>query len=59
VSVLSWRHYQAARFADATTAGVIASCHCPLDQLTVAPVPAIEPYLVGHNAFMRRLARHA
>ena len=59
VTVLSWRHYQAARFADATTAGVIASRHCPLGQVTLAPVPAIQPYLAGHNAFMRRLARHA
>jgi hypothetical protein len=58
VTVLSWRHYQAAGFADATTAGVIASRHCPLGQLTLAPVPAIESYLTGHTDFLRRLARH-
>lgn len=57
VTVLSWRHYQAASFADATTAGVIASRHRPLDQVTMAPVPAIEPYLTGQTAFLRRLAR--
>jgi hypothetical protein len=59
VSVLSLRHYQAARFADATTAGIIASRHCRLDQLTLAPVPAIEPYLAGYTRFLRRLAQHA
>ena len=58
VSVLSFRHYQAARFADAATTGLIASRHCPLDQLTLAPVPAIEPYLAGWTAFWRRAARH-
>jgi hypothetical protein len=57
VSVLSFGHYQAARFADAATAGIIASRHCPLDQLTLAPVPAIEPYLAGYPAYLRR-ARH-
>ena len=41
VSVLLFRHYQAARFADAATTGMIPSRHCPLDQLTLAPVPAI------------------
>jgi hypothetical protein len=58
VSVLSLRHYQAARFADASTAGTIASRHCPLDQLALAPVPAIEPYLAGYTRFLRRMARH-
>ena len=58
VSVLSFRHYQAARFADAAATGLIASRHCPLDQLTLAPVPAIEPYLAGCTAFWRRAARH-
>jgi hypothetical protein len=58
VSVLPFRHYQAARFADAATTGMIASRHCPLDQLTLAPVPAIEPYLVGYTAFWQRAARH-
>jgi len=58
VSVLSFRHYQAARFADAATTGMIASRHCPLDQLTLAPVSAIEPYLAGGTAFQRRAARH-
>ena len=54
VSVLSFRHYQAAQFADAATAGIIASRHYPLDQLTLAPVPAIEPYLAGSTAFLPR-----
>ena len=58
MSVLSFRHYQAARFADAATTGIIASRHCPLDQLTLAPVPAIESYLAGSTAFWRRAARH-
>ena len=58
VSVLSFRHYQAARFADAATTGMIASRRCPLDQLSLAPVPAIEPYLAGYTAFCRRAARH-
>jgi hypothetical protein len=59
VSVLSLRHYQAAQFTDATTAGTIASRHCPLDQLTLAPVPAIEPYLAGYTRFLRRMGQHA
>jgi hypothetical protein len=58
VSMVSLRHYQAARFADTTTAGTIASRHCPLDQLTLARVPAIEPYLAGYARFLRRLAQH-
>lgn len=58
MSVLWFRHYQAARFADAATTGIIASRHCPLDQLTLAPVPAIEPYLAGCTAFWRRAAWH-
>ena len=58
VSVLSFRHYQAARFADAATTGMIASRRCPLDQLSLAPVPAIEPYLAGYTAFCWRAARH-
>ena len=58
VSVLAFRHYQAARFADAAATGMIASRHCPLDQLALAPVPAIEPYLAGATAFARRAARH-
>jgi hypothetical protein len=57
VSLLSLQHYQAARFTDAATAGTIASRHCPLDQVTLAPVPAIEPYLADYTAFMRRMAR--
>lgn len=58
VSVLSLRPYQAAQFTDATTAGTIASRHCPLDQLTLAPVPAIEPYLAGYTRFLRRMGQH-
>ena len=58
VTVLRFRQYQAARFADGGTTGLIASRHYPLDQLTLAPVPAIEPYLVGSTAFARRAARH-
>jgi hypothetical protein len=59
VSVLLLRHYQAAPFTDATTAATIASRHCPLDQLTLAPVPAIEPYLAGYTRFLRRMGPHA
>jgi hypothetical protein len=59
VSVLSMRHYQAAQFTDTTTAATIASRHCPLDQLTLAPVPAIEPYLAGYTRFLRRMGQHA
>jgi hypothetical protein len=58
VSVLSMRHYQAAQFTDTTTAATIASRHCPLDQLTLAPVPAIEPYLAGYTRFLRRMGQH-
>jgi hypothetical protein len=59
VNVLTLRPYQAAQFTDATTtAGTIASRHCPLDQLTLAPVPAIEPYLAGYTRFLRRMGQH-
>jgi hypothetical protein len=58
VSVLSLRHYQAAQFTDATTAATIASRRCPLDQLTLGPVPAIEPYLAGYTRFLRRMGQH-
>jgi hypothetical protein len=50
VTALSDRHYQAAGFARDGMAGTIATRHCPLDQLSVAPVTAIDPYLDGYLA---------
>jgi hypothetical protein len=35
----------------------IASRHCPLDQVSLAPVPAIEPCLAGYLSFLRRMGR--
>lgn len=58
VSVLSYQHYQAARFACVGSAGTIASRHCPLDRLSLTAVPSIEPYLAGYTEFMRRMGRH-
>ncbi len=60
VSVLSFRHYQAARFADAATTGLIASRHCPLDQLTLAPVSServADPRRAGSGCHVRTAAR--
>jgi hypothetical protein len=58
VTALSDRHYQAAGFAGEGMAGTVATRHCPLDQLSIAPVAAIDPYLDGYLAFLQRLARH-
>jgi hypothetical protein len=58
VSVLSCRHYQAARFAQASSAGTIASRHCPFDRLNLTTVPSIEPYLTGYTEFIKRMGRH-
>ncbi len=57
VSVLTLRPYQAAQFTDATTAATCVSRHRPLDQLTLEPVPAIEPYLAGYTR-LRRMGQH-
>jgi SPFH domain/Band 7 family protein len=56
VTVLSCRHYQVASFPHAGMAGTIGSRHCPLDQLSLARVPAIDPYLAGYTAFLQRMA---
>jgi hypothetical protein len=57
VTALSDRHYRAAGFAGEGMTGTIATRHCPLDRLSVAPVTAIDPYLDGYLAFLQRLAR--
>jgi hypothetical protein len=57
VTVLSYRHYQAAVFACGGMTGAVGSRHCPLDQLRLARVPSIEPYLAGYTAFLSGLAR--
>lgn len=57
VTALSDRHYQAAAFAREGMTGTIATRHCPLGELSVAPVSAIDPYLDGYLAFLPRLAR--
>ncbi|MBV9379357.1 MAG: hypothetical protein JO242_01625 [Streptosporangiaceae bacterium] len=58
MTALSDRHYQAAGFACGGMTGTIATRHCPLDQLSVGRVTAIDPYLDGYLAFLQRLARH-
>jgi hypothetical protein len=57
VTVLSYRHYQAASFTRGGMAGTVGSRHCPLDQLSLARVPAIDPYLAGYTAFLQQMAR--
>jgi hypothetical protein len=57
VTVLSYRQYQAAVFAGGGMAGTVGSRHCPLDQLRLARVPSIEPYLAGYTAFLSQMAR--
>jgi hypothetical protein len=57
VTVLSYRHYQTASFTHGGMAGTVGSRHCPLDQLSLARVPTIDPYLAGYTAFLQRMAR--
>lgn len=58
VTVLSFGTYQAASFVSNGMAGTVASRHCAINQLCLARVPAIEPYLDGYRAFLLRMARH-
>lgn len=57
VTALSDRHYQAAAFACGGMTGTVATRHCKLSELSVAPVTAIDPYLDGYLAFLQQLAR--
>lgn len=58
VTVLTHGNYQAASFARNGVAGTVASRHCAINQLSLARVPAIEPYLDGYRALLRQLPRH-
>lgn len=53
VTVLAHGDYQAASFAHNGISGTVASRHCPIDQLSLARVPAIDPYLDEYLAFLR------
>ena len=58
VTVLTLGTYQAASFTRNGLAATVASRHCRINQLSLARVPAIEPYLDGYRAFLLRMARH-
>jgi hypothetical protein len=58
VTVLTFGTYQAACFVSNGVAGTLASRHFAINQIILAWVPAVEPYLDGYRAFLLRMARH-
>jgi len=57
VTVLAVGDYQAASFARNGMAGTVASRHCAINHLSLARVPAIDPYLDRYIAFLRQMPR--
>ena len=55
VTVLTHGGYQAASFTRNGIAGTVASRHCAIDQLSLARVPTIDPYLDEYMAFLREM----
>ena len=55
VTVLTHGDYQAASFTRNGIAGTVASRHYAIDQLSLARVPAIDPYLDEYMAFLRQM----
>jgi hypothetical protein len=55
VAVLTHGDYQAATFTRNGLAGTVASRHYAIDQLSLARVPTIAPYLDEYMAFLREM----